>query len=957
MARNPLSHDPLFAQFGTRDYTGALGDYREVAHKAKYKVDTGTLSMGFSIDKRQGEMALLSKDLGGDTAGDFTVWVKEGRLAVEFETDSGSTYLKVPGAPLDTYTEYHLAVSFGDTGLLLYLNGELVAADADFTTGLTSNTNDFVIGGTRAHTSNAGNDAAYLLDGKVTDLMLFDKKLDETDIGQLAQAIDKDIGTSATMSARMADLAPVFEQLHHGSDTLKEILMSYGVSHQGHMTTPLKMITKGRKNDKVNGSDGADGINGGWGNDTVNGLSGNDVLQGSYGNDTVNGGKGNDIIDGGHGEDVLYGSAGNDLLISRADGREPYVTYDPNRDEGDPDNELTNGKLYPKQPIPADDKLYGGKGADIFYFQTLINAKERFIREHTQKDGSINWHGVAGENDDIHDHWVDEIGHDKIMDYSRAEGDRIIIEGHTTEISHVSYGDQNGDGVVDHSVIHLYSDQGNGGGAHNDDLLGTVTVFGDLVREVDIEQDAGPAYGIVHGIVDLKEALAPLTTSKNLAPIKAKGSELAKAGALDTASSATPVFAVTGQTVFDGADRDALGFETAMDVTPNKGTVAFRFTADEIDGTQVLFSKDAEGYGDGGHTSIYINETGDLQVRIQDESNSHYFDVDYAITAGQSYELAFSFGANGAHLYLNGARMAYDKAIKINWSDNEEAIVVGAGGWSNTSGTLDDINSYFSGTISDVMVFDRQLTAKSVFGAYKGDDVMTFSGRVQDYAFSRNEQNGVLTLTKDGKSAKIGQDITYLSFKDMTVRPGEVFLQSGGQDTVYGRDGSDVIEGRGGADNLHGRGNDDMIRGGNGDDKIYGGDGLDKLFGQGGQDQIYGGDMSDALYGGADQDWLYGEAGNDRFYGGLGDDYIYGHTWHEEGNSKKDYAYFDGRFKDYSFSTESWYHGSRGETVTRLIVTDSADGGFDGYYEGADRLMDIDKLVFDDTTVKFADLI
>ncbi|MBQ4827644.1 hypothetical protein J4729_24460, partial [Leisingera sp. HS039] len=134
---------------------------------------------------------------------------------------------------------------------------------------------------------------------------------------------------------------------------------------------------------------------------------GADVLQGNYGNDTLYGGGGNDVLDGGHGEDTLKGGAGNDLLISRADGREGAIAYDPDRDEGDPENELTDGKLYPDQPVPGDDLLIGGKGADIFYFQTLINAKERYIEKHTRDDGTINWHGVAGENDKLHDHWVD----------------------------------------------------------------------------------------------------------------------------------------------------------------------------------------------------------------------------------------------------------------------------------------------------------------------------------------------------------------------------------------------------------------------------------------------------------------------------------------------------------------------------------------------------------------------
>ncbi|ASP31816.1 hypothetical protein [Labrenzia sp. VG12] len=94
----------------------------------------------------------------------------------------------------------------------------------------------------------------------------------------------------------------------------------------------------------------------------------------------------------------------------------------------------------------------------------------------------------------IHDHWVDMIGNDVITDFNRDEGDRIVMPH--TKIRSITYGDSNGDGVVDHTVISLYSDQGSGGGAHNNDDLGTITVYGDLVTQNDISTSAKPAYGI-----------------------------------------------------------------------------------------------------------------------------------------------------------------------------------------------------------------------------------------------------------------------------------------------------------------------------------------------------------------------------------------------------------------------------------------------------------------------------
>ncbi|PCH67324.1 MAG: hypothetical protein COC12_11565 [Rhodobacteraceae bacterium] len=149
----------------------------------------------------------------------------------------------------------------------------------------------------------------------------------------------------------------------------------------------------------------------------------------------------------------------------------------------------------------------------------------------------------------------------------------------------------------------------------------------------------------------------------------------------------------------------------------------------------------------------------------------------------------------------------------------------------------------------------------------------------------------------------------------------------------------------------------DTLFGGSGNDALYGSAGHDTLVGGAGNDRLYGGNGIDILKGGTGDDDLYGDTGNDRLYGGLGDDDLFGHAWNDGGNASNDRAYFDGNLADFTFETKTWYDSRRGETVTQLIVTDSADGGLDGFYEGKDRLMDIDQLVFADQSVAFDDLL
>ena len=192
---------------------------------------------------------------------------------------------------------------------------------------------------------------------------------------------------------------------------------------------------------------------------------------------------------------------------------------------------------------------------------------------------------------------------------------------------------------------------------------------------------------------------------------------------------------------------------------------------------------------------------------------------------------------------------------------------------------------------------------------------------------------------------------------DRGVRAADFQFGGAGADTLTGDDGADVLLGGGGDDYLRGNDNDDLFRGGNGADSLYGGDGADELFGGGQDDKISGGLGRDLIDGGNGDDTLLGDAGSDSFYGGLGDDDIYGNTWSDAGKATKDKAHYDGNFADYSFEAVRWYHSSRGEYVDQLIVTDAASGGADGFYEGEDRLMDIDVLVFLDQTVTVESLI
>src|SRR5690242_15537314 len=221
---------------------------------------------------------------------------------------------------------------------------------------------------------------------------------------------------------------------------------------------------------------GDDAVSGMAGNDTLNAGSGNDKVWGGSGNDNLSGGSGNDMLVGGFGADRMDGGAGNDVLLSRSDAGEMVAAQD------------GTTQIFADETAAftaVNDVLTGGRGADTFRFEGLVNAKDEIIAKHVNADGTIDWVGVTGENGAVHDHWVDGFGNDTITDFNRKQGDKIEISAHTAEVKSIKYVDANHDGRTDYSLITVISQQGNAG-AHDEDLLGTIKVYGDKVKASDI---------------------------------------------------------------------------------------------------------------------------------------------------------------------------------------------------------------------------------------------------------------------------------------------------------------------------------------------------------------------------------------------------------------------------------------------------------------------------------------
>ena len=196
--------------------------------------------------------------------------------------------------------------------------------------------------------------------------------------------------------------------------------------------------------------------------------------------DKLIGGSEDDLLVDQYGKDRYRGDAGNDRLVSLSDSSIPNDNK--SLPAGVEDVSDIEKLAFENEPNPvgisANDVLTGGEGADTFEWRLLINASKDIVDKHTNAStGVIDWgmNGVAGENDNYHDHWVDGIGIDTITDFSGngGENDQILIQGHTVRALLLSNSDNE-------ALIGVYSDQGadgeRGNGAHDFDVLGLIKV-------------------------------------------------------------------------------------------------------------------------------------------------------------------------------------------------------------------------------------------------------------------------------------------------------------------------------------------------------------------------------------------------------------------------------------------------------------------------------------------------
>ncbi len=172
-------------------------------------------------------------------------------------------------------------------------------------------------------------------------------------------------------------------------------------------------------------------------------------------------------------------------------------------------------------------------------------------------------------------------------------------------------------------------------------------------------------------------------------------------------TTANVVYAQSGEKEFNGKNGSIINLDHDAAFEVKEGTIAFTFNADDLNGKQGLFSKDASYYAGGGNHIAALLDKGELYLRFQDEDSDAVFRAD-GIRAGEDYDVQMWFGDGEVGLAVNGeliGTMEFD----VDLSQNHQNMQFGGLGWAS-SDKDDKVSNAFDGTISDITILDEAIS-------------------------------------------------------------------------------------------------------------------------------------------------------------------------------------------------------------------------------------------------------
>lgn len=170
-------------------------------------------------------------------------------------------------------------------------------------------------------------------------------------------------------------------------------------------------------------------------------------------------------------------------------------------------------------------------------------------------------------------------------------------------------------------------------------------------------------------------------------------------------------------TFFDGVD-DYVEVPHTAEYLMDEGTVALWVNVNAVGTEQMFFSKDSNDLDTGGHLTLYVTAAGNLEVRLQ-STTLFYYANGPALTPGAWTHLTVTWGPGGLALYANGGAPATNPymgglGLTSGGAGNFEPIAFGASTITSGDLVVTPLNSFMTGFLDDVRIFNRALTQPEI---------------------------------------------------------------------------------------------------------------------------------------------------------------------------------------------------------------------------------------------------
>jgi len=502
--------------------------------------------------------------------------------------------------------------------------------------------------------------------------------------------------------------------------------------------------------DPLTGTAGGDQISGGAGNDTISGLAGNDVLLGGANNDTIFGGDGDDVIEGDGGASgarTVRATAGTTGTLTTANYAQYWGAIDITAQN------IVNGTLT--------DSLAANVG---------INAGG--IGASTQQSTNPSIAAETGYDP------LSNLSETLTLDFGR---DVFDVELGMTYF----YGAEAGqNGVYETGIWTAYDDgvlvasgsfTATSTSGNFSLAIATAQEFDTLVLAAGPYVDAwgnpvqGPgATGTSYvDVADDHSLVGHWRLGETSGTTAADATGHGYSGTYKNSPTLGQSGGISGDTnkavKFDGSnDYVQVAHNNAFKL--GSGTISLWFEPDRFSGQQALLSKDASGYGSGGHLHMYMDDA-QLIVRLQSSSQTYTVCTSSSAVTDGWHQVTFTFGSGGMKLYFDG-NLVDTNSYTGGLSNNAEPMVFGAGTWNSSAGTANTVDQYFKGRIDEVLIASDTFSASDVSQLYNigknGPQLITndssdFLLQTVDYAYSETVFGGAAgdDLLAGGRGADI----------------------------------------------------------------------------------------------------------------------------------------------------------------------------------------------------------